>query len=105
MNRRSLFAFAALALAEIRAPVAQAADPKCIHDHQCGDGRVCIDGQCRDRDVVPCTVDADCTSPAVCRESICVTITVTSGGVTLVQPVTLNVFRRPRRRKGHRRHR
>jgi hypothetical protein len=101
MNRRSLFAFAAVALAEMR--ITRAAEKECVHDHHCGPGRVCVEGICQGTS--PCVGDTDCTSPAVCREGICVTIEVTSGGVTLVQPVTVNLLRRKRRRrrKGHRR--
>jgi hypothetical protein len=107
MNRRSLFAFAAVALAEIKGVATAdvvAKDKECVHDQHCLEGRVCVDGTCQG--TIPCVSDADCTSPAVCRSNICVTITVDGGGVTLVQPVTINLLRRKRRRrrKGHRRH-
>jgi hypothetical protein len=103
LNRRGLFAAAGVALLEMKLfPVtAKAKDKECVHDQHCLDGRVCVDGQCVG--TVPCTLDSDCTSPAVCRNAICVTITVDSGGVTLVQPVTINLLRRKRRRRKSRR--
>jgi hypothetical protein len=100
MRRRAFLAAALVSLAEIKR--VRAKDKECVHDQHCVDGRVCVDGVCQG--TLPCTVDSDCASPAVCRSGICVTITVDGGGVTLVQPVTINVLRRKRRRrKSHRR--
>ena len=100
MRRRGFLAAALVSLVEIRQ--VRAGEKECVHDHHCLDGRICVDGRCVG--TIPCTVDGDCTSPAVCREAICVTITVDGNGVTLVQPVTINVLRRrKRRRKGRRR--
>jgi hypothetical protein len=102
MRRRGFLAAALVSLLEIKS--VRAADKECVHDHHCLAGRVCVEGQCVG--TLPCAVDTDCTSPAVCRESICVTISIGAGGVTLVQPVTVNVFRRRRKRRhGRRRHR
>lgn len=51
--------------------------PTCTQDEDCGEGKVCKDGECVDKEPEPtpeptCTEDSDCGEGKVCVEGECV---------------------------------